>query len=33
MYCQWDQVGGKAERSSGLGNKVSKHEAGDTSIE
>ena len=33
MYCQLGQVGCKAERSGGVGKKVSKHEAGNTRIE
>ena len=33
MYCQLSQVGRTAERSGGVGKKVSKHEAEDTSIE
>ena len=32
MHCHWDQVGRTAERSGGTG-KVSRHKAGDTSIE
>ena len=33
MYCQLDQVGRTAESSGGTGKKVSRHEAGDASIE
>ena len=33
MYCQLGQVGRTAERSGGIGKKVSKHGARDTSIE
>ena len=33
MYCQLGQVGRTAERSGGTGKKVSRHEAGDISIE
>ena len=33
MYCQLGQVGRTTERSGGIGKKVSKHEAGDLSIE
>ena len=33
MYCKSGQVERAAEMSGGIGKKVSKHEAGDTSIE
>ena len=33
MCCQLGQVGRTAERSGGIGKKVSKHEAGDTRSE